>query len=130
MRKKLFIVEDNANILYGLQAKFSVAGFEVAINSGNESEPGIAGKIIAARPDYLILDLILPKADGFKILSALKAPGGLPGLPVFAFTDLGDKESREKGLKLGISHYLIKNELNVDEFVEKVVKIISNLEKK
>jgi DNA-binding response OmpR family regulator len=129
MRKKLFIVEDDANILYALQAKFSVAGFEVAVSPGNESESEIAGKITAARPDYLVLDLILPKADGFKILSAIKAPGGLPGLPVFAFTDLNDSESREKGLKLGVSHYLIKNELNTDEFVEKVVKIISNLEK-
>lgn len=130
MAKKIFIIEDDANILFSLQAKFSVAGLEVITHQGNESEEIILERVKAHSPDYLVLDLILPRAHGFNIISQLKSSRGLSSLPVFVFTNLSDSESREKALATGANYYSLKSELNNDEFVEKVRKTIINFERK
>lgn len=129
MPKKIFIIEDDVNILYSLQAKLRVDGHQVITSMGNETDEIVLEKIKSHSPDYLILDLILPVSDGFNILRLLKSSWGLPHLPVFIFTSLGDSESREKVDKLGASHYLLKSELNIDEALEKINKILANKEK-
>jgi len=129
MPKRIFLIEDDANTLFSLQAKFRVAGFEVAVHPGNETEEIIIEKIKFHSPDYLVLDLILPRADGLKILYLLKSSRELSSLPVFVFTNSSDRQSKEKGASLGVNYYLLKSELNTDQFVEKARKIMANLEK-
>ncbi|MFA6171719.1 MAG: response regulator [Patescibacteria group bacterium] len=129
MPKKIFIVEDDANMLFSLQAKLRVAGFEVIISQGDETEERVVEKVKSFLPDYLILDLVLPQTEGFKILSLLKSSRGLPNLPVFVFTNLSDSESREKAARLGAVQFINKNEFNIDDFIEKIKKIVSNFEK-
>lgn len=126
--KKILIIEDEANLLYGLQAKFKMAGFEVIIDEGvNKTE--VMEKITILRPDYIILDIILPRVDGFDLLGQMKADPAISMIPVFIFTNLSDADSRRRGEGLGADFYLIKNELNLDEFVAKFEKIINNKEK-
>jgi len=129
MKKKTLIIEDDANILYSLQAKFSLAGVEVQTNSGNTDIPELIDGLKKTRPDFIILDLILPKVDGFEILKAIKKDESLVNLPVFVFTSLSDQDSKSRGLKLGVKHYFAKSDFNVDEFVNKVLKIIDNKNK-
>lgn len=129
MNKKILIIEDDANLLYGLQAKFSLAGFNVEINSGNVEITEIMSDIKKFKPDYIILDLLLPKVDGFDILNKLKADKETADLPVFIFTNLSDKDSKEKGVNLNVAHYFIKGDFSIDDFVEKIMKIIKNKEK-
>ena len=50
-------------------------------------------------------------------------------LPVFVFTSLSDQDSKSRGLELGVNHYFAKSDFNVDEFVNKVLKIIDNKNK-
>ncbi len=126
MSKKLFIIENDANILYGLRAKFSVGGFQVEIDTGAGAVEEILSKIKIFNPDFIILDLILLKVDGFSILSGLKAENGVAGTPVFVFTSLSDEDSRERGNNLGADYYFIKNDFSIDEFAEKIKKIIFN----
>ncbi|MDP2708434.1 MAG: response regulator [bacterium] len=128
MGKKILIVEDDANLLYGLQAKLRVAGFEVMTDEGAD-QPEVLEKIKALKPDYIILDLILPRLDGFELLSEIKSEQEISKIPVFIFTNLSDSDSRQKGKNLGADFYLIKTDFNLDEFVEKFKKIIGNLEK-
>ena len=129
MPKKLFIIEDDVNILYGLRAKFSVGGFQVETDAGTGTIEEILRKIKGFNPDFIILDLILPKVDGFAVLSGLKADRDIAGALVFIFTNLSDKDSRIKGENLGADYYFIKNDFAIDEFVEKVEKIIRNRNK-
>lgn len=129
MSKKIFIVEDDANILFGLQAKFSIEGLQTATNSGNIPANDIVNEIIKFKPDYIIQDLILPKVDGFDIIKALQENDNTKSIPVFVFTSLSDSDSKNRGMDLGVKHYFIKDDFNIDSFVEKVVKIISNRDK-
>lgn len=126
--KKIFIIEDDANLLYGLQAKFRVEGFEVIADAGADKTEAME-KIKILKPDYIILDIILPKINGFTILAEIKADPVISKIPIFIFTNLSDSDSRQKGAELGADFYLIKTELNLDEFVAKFKKIIDNKEK-
>ncbi|MFH1582755.1 MAG: response regulator [Candidatus Falkowbacteria bacterium] len=126
--QKILIIEDDANLLYGLQAKFRVADFGVITDEGADKTEAME-KIKVLKPDYIILDIILPKIDGFKMLAEIKADPAISKIPVFIFTNLSDLDSRQKGKELGADFYLIKTELNLDEFVTKFKKITSNLEK-
>jgi len=126
--KKILMVEDEANLLYGLQAKFRVAGYDVITDQGDDKKI-LLEKIKIQKPDYIILDIILPRVDGFELLAEVKADPALALIPVFIFTNLSDADSQRRGKELGADFYLIKAELNLDEFVEKFQKIIANREK-
>lgn len=126
MPQKLFIIEDDANILYGLRAKFSVGGFQVEIDEGAGTVEEVLSKIKDFNPDFIILDLILPKVDGFSVLSGIKAENEITGTPVLVFTNLSDDDSRERSENLGADYYFIKNDFILDEFAEKVGRIIDN----
>ncbi|MDP2736551.1 MAG: response regulator [bacterium] len=128
MGKKILIIEDDANLLYGLQAKFRVEGFEVIVDEGANRTEAME-KIKILKPNYIILDIILPKINGFNMLAEIKADPAISKIPVFIFTNLSDNDSRKKGKELGADFYLIKTDLNLDEFVAKFKKIIGNLEK-
>lgn len=129
MNKKILIIEDDANILYALQAKFRVEGFDVEINSGDVSLEELMNDIRNYRPDYMVLDLILPKLDGFKVACKIQEDDETKGIKIFVFTNLTDNDSRQAGSKAGIDYYLLKTELGTDELVAKVKKIIQNKQK-
>jgi len=129
MNKKILVIEDDSNILAGLQAKFRVEGMEVLVNNGTETIEEIIERINKEKPNYIILDLMLPKIDGFELLRDIKSGGHGAKIPIFIFTNLTDKDSKEKCDTLGANYYFIKSDFNFDEFLEKIKKIISNLEK-
>lgn len=126
--KKILIIEDEANLLYGLQAKFRVAGFEVITDEGADKNAAME-KMKTFKPDYIILDIILPRVDGFNLLAEIKAEPATSLTPVFVFTNLSDAESKRRGQDLGADFYLLKTDFNLDEFVVKFKKIIDNKEK-
>ena len=127
--KKIFILEDDVNILYGLEAQFSADEFAVESSEGEEGLEELLDNIRAFSPDYLILDLILPKLDGFEVVKKIKEDDELSDLQIFIFTDLSDEDSKNRSLELGADYYFIKEDFDTYEFAEKVKKIISNQKK-
>jgi len=129
MIKKIHIIEDNVNILGGLQAKFSSLGMEVSISDGSGDIEHIMRAIIKIKPHYIILDLILPLVEGLEILQSIKANENIHSIPVFVFSDFSENDLKNKCLNLGADYYFVKNEFNLDQFVDKVIRIINNREK-
>ena len=128
-KKKFFIVEDDAIILFGLRAKLCAEGMEVETSNGTEENGELLKKIKNFSPDYVILDLILPKADGLQLLSLLKEQEETSHIPVFIFSSMNDKDTQEQCEKLGAKKYFNKGEYNIDEFIDKVGNIILNYER-
>ena len=126
MPKKIYIVEDDANLLYSLQAKFSAEGFQVRTDTGNGHVLEIINRMKMSLPDFVILDLILPNFDGFDLLGAIKKDKETKNIPVFVFTSLSDQDSKSRGLNLGADYYFVKDDFSIDGFVNKVKKIIEN----
>lgn len=127
--QKIFILEDDVNILYGLESQLSAADFVVESSEGEEDIEELLDNIRKFAPDYLILDLILPKLDGFDVIKRIKADDELSDLKIFIFTDLSDEDSKRRSLDIGAEYYFIKEEFDTYEFAEKVRKIITNQEK-
>lgn len=122
------MIEDDVNLLYGLQAKFRMEGFEIITDEGL-AENDVLEKVTVSRPDYVVLDVILPKINGLDLLKKIKAKPEISRIPIFIFTNLSDNDSRQQALDLGADFYLVKTDFNLDEFVAKFKKIIANQEK-
>lgn len=127
--KKIFIVEDDANLLYNLESHFSLDQFIVESSQGDEEFEELIDRIKGFMPDYVILDLILPKIDGFEVIKRMKDESELMDVPIFIFTDLSDEDSKARSLQMGAEYYFIKEEFDTYQFAEKVKKIIENQEK-
>ena len=126
--KKILLVEDDANLLYGLQAKLRIEGFEIIIDQGLDKND-ILEKIMTRKPDYIILDITLPKLNGFDVLKEVKAKPEISRIKIFIFTNLSDDDSRQQAIKFGADFYLLKTDFKLDEFVAKFKTIIANQEK-
>ena len=129
MDKKIFIIEDDANILYSLEANFSAEGLDTQTSEGEEELDEILENIRDFEPDYLILDVILPKLDGFEIIKKIKEDDELSDLPIFVFSDISDEDSRSRSLEIGADYFFPKDEFDTYEFTEKVKKIMANSER-
>ncbi len=127
--KKIFIIEDDANLLYGLEAQFASAGFEVEVSEAEEEMEELLSLMQEFEPDYIVLDLILPKIDGFELLKKIKEDSELGDKEIFIFTDLSNEDSRQRSLEMGADYVFFKEDFDTFSFAEKVVKIIKNQEK-
>lgn len=128
--KKIFIIEDDVNLLYGLEAQFNNAGFRVEINEADNDDDEIINHLRKFKPDYIILDLILPKVEGFELLQRIKADDELGEKEIFIFTDLSHEDSRERSLEMGADYVFFKEDFDTFSFAEKVIKIIKNKNKR
>ncbi|MBD3248093.1 response regulator [Candidatus Falkowbacteria bacterium] len=128
MDKNIFIVEDDANLSSGLAAQFSMAGFKVETSHNEEEIEDLVGSIKKFNTDVIVIDLILPKLDGFEIIKAIRSDDELSDLYIFVFTDVSDEDSKARGLKLGANQYFIRQDFSVPEFADKVKRILENKE--
>ena len=98
-------------------------GFKVSI--AENGEKGLAD-IKKKLPDIVLLDILLPKLDGFAVLERLKAdPGPAAKIPVILLTNLGQRDDVDKGLSQGAADYLIKAHFKPSEVVAKVRKVLN-----
>ncbi|MFA5753780.1 MAG: response regulator, partial [Patescibacteria group bacterium] len=127
--KRIFIIEDDANLLYGLESEFTAGELEVETSEGDEEPDELMSRLRDFAPDYIVLDLILPKVDGFEIIKKIKSDEELSDKQIFIFTDLSDEDSRQRSLQLGADYVFFKEEFDTFQFAEKVKKIVANQEK-
>ncbi|MFA4998505.1 MAG: response regulator [Candidatus Paceibacterota bacterium] len=118
--KKILIVEDDKFLRELISRKLLSEGYNIV--EAVDGEEGIR-KVKEEKPDLILLDLILPGADGFEVLTKTKADPSVSSVPVIILSNLGQKEDVERGLKLGAVDYLIKAHFTPGEIVEKI-KII------
>jgi len=116
-KPKILLIEDDHFLSKIYQNRLTSEGFEVTI--ALEGEDGLA-KIKSLAPDLILLDLVLPKKDGFEILSEMKMDQRLKKIPVIILSNLGQESDIEKGKALGAIDYLIKTDLPMDEVVKKI----------
>jgi DNA-binding response OmpR family regulator len=126
MSKKIFIIEDDENILYGLQDHFTSDGYEVEISTAVEDIDELVSRLKKVKPDYIILDLLLPKIDGLEIVKKIRNDEETADIQVLIFTDLSEEDGKTRSIGLGINHYFLKSEMDISEFAEKVEHIIES----
>lgn len=97
--------------------KFSMEGF--AVEKGHDGVDALE-KVKVMKPDIILLDIIMPKLDGFSVLKELKTDPNLKNVPVILLTNLGQDDDVKKGKKLGADDYFVKANHSPQEIVEKV----------
>jgi DNA-binding response OmpR family regulator len=122
-RKKILLIEDDPFIseMYALKFKQEY-DFDVA----SDGAMGLQ-KLAENKPDLVLLDIIMPKMDGFEVLQKMKTDPNLASIPVVLLTNLGRKEDEKKGLQMGAIDYIVKAHFTPSEVVEKVKQILNQL---
>ena len=120
--KKVIIVEDEVALSKALQASLveNNIGF-LAAYDGKEA----LDMINSQKPDVILLDIMLPKMDGFSLLEILKGQPETKDIPVIILSNLGQEEDIEKGKQLGAVDYVVKARIDLENFVAKVKKYLS-----
>ncbi|MGB9680813.1 MAG: response regulator [Minisyncoccia bacterium] len=117
MSKKILFIEDEFSLQKTLSQMLQTNGYTVI-----SSLEGKGGVNLAKRekPDLIILDLILPKMNGFEVLEELKKDEETKDIPVIVLTNLEDNQSIEKVLSYNVLHYFVKSNFTPHEIVEKI----------
>lgn len=118
---KIIIIEDDHFFQNFYSIKLKEQGYEVEIAS--DGQEGI-DKIKTFMPDLILLDLIMPVKDGFKVLEELKADQSLSKFPVIVFSTLGQESDIKKAISLGARAYINKSFFDFDKFLKTVVSYL------
>lgn len=120
-KAKILLIEDDKMLCEMYSAKFGREGYEVHKADNGSDGVKIAQEI---KPDIILLDIIMPKMDGFAALKELRKKEETKTVPVILLTNLGQDKDIEKGKKLGADDYFIKANHTPAEIVEKVREMI------
>lgn len=115
----MLIVEDDTDILTGLEEYFELEGYEV--ETARDGESGLQKIKNEEEWDVVLLDVMLPEKDGFEVLEEAQEIGF--GAPILMITARGEQESKLKGFGLGADDYITKP-FNVEELAARVKAIL------
>ena len=120
---KILFIEDEISLQTTLGGALKEAGFE--IENAYDGEAGLKAAQ-TSKPDLILLDLILPKMDGFQVLRDLKSGAGTKDIPVIVLTNLESADDVGKVIALGATTYLVKSNYELGDIVEKIKEILKN----
>ena len=123
---KILLVEDDTFLVEMYTTKFELEGFEVV-----SAEDGKRGLELAKKenPDVILLDILMPKMDGFEVLDELKKEAVTKDIPVILLTNLGQQDDIKKGFEKGAVGYLVKAHFMPSEVVDKIKGILEESKK-
>jgi two-component system, OmpR family, alkaline phosphatase synthesis response regulator PhoP len=120
MGERILIADDEPNIVVSLEYLMKREGFEVAVASDGEAA---LNAVASLRPDLILLDIMLPKKDGFEVCQQLRANPEWRGVKVVMLTAKGRDTEVTKGLALGADAYVTKP-FSTKDLVAQVRKLL------
>jgi len=118
----ILLVEDERNLQRTLSDLLEDEGHEV-VSAMNGKEGLVEAK--EEQPDLILLDLILPKLHGFKVLKKLKNTEKTKDIPVIILTNLEGTDDVQKALEMGVTTYLVKSDYELSEVLNKVEETLN-----
>jgi len=119
--KKILIIEDEKTLARALGFKLTYSGFE--IKTVFNGEEGVA-ILRQEKFDLVLLDLIMPKMDGFMVLATMKTEK--IKVPVMILTNLSQEDDIKRTKEYGVKEYIIKSNTPIAVIVEQVTKFLNN----
>lgn len=120
MAKSILLVDDEPNIVLSLEFLMKRAGY--AVRTATDGDAALVA-ITEDRPDLILLDVNMPKRDGFEICQLIRSNPGWKDIPIIMLTAKGRDVEREKGLAMGADDYVTKP-FATQEVVKKVEAIL------
>ncbi len=104
-QRRILVVDDDDHTRVLLKDLCETAGYAVSVaEDGNQAWDQIA----TDAPDLVLLDLMMPRRDGFSVLKAVREKDGLKDLPIIILTAMGDMDGKIRGMELGADDYVTK----------------------
>jgi len=119
--KKILFVEDEQTLQKALKEVLEKEGYNVLPASNGEEGLSSAKE---QKPNLILLDLILPKMDGFEVLKNLKADNKCKDIPVIVLTNLEGSSDVGRAIELGATTYLVKAQYSLEEVTKKIKEVI------
>lgn len=119
-KKKIVVIEDEKDIAGNIQARLEMEGFQVIL--AHDGKSGFE-RVKFDRPDLVILDVMLPIADGYEVCSLIRADDKTKTIPVLMLTALPHIEDAEKAFAVGATDFLNKPYTN-ERLIQKVKKCL------
>lgn len=120
--KKIVIIEDDKILLKSLKAGLANKKFKIFPATDGESGLELIKREI---PDLVLLDLLMPKMNGFDVLKILSQDKKLNHIPVIILSNLGENEDIQKGLELGAIDYYKKASTDLKQLTKKISNILT-----
>ncbi|MBU1164744.1 response regulator [Patescibacteria group bacterium] len=120
-KTKILVIEDDKSLVNILKQAFDSKEFEIIL--AVDAKVGLE-KVKSAKPDLVILDILLPGESGFEVLDNIKKDEETKDTPVMILSNLGQDREIKTGLSMGAEDYMVKADFTIDEVVEKVKKLL------
>lgn len=120
--KKILIIEDEKLLAEMYRDRFTQEGYKVSLAFTSEEGIGLARK---EKPDFILLDILLPKENGVGFLKRLKQEPDISSIPVAAFSNYDDPHTRKEAESFGIKAYLLKTDFTPQDLVKKIKGYLS-----
>ncbi len=114
--KKILIVDDEVDLVETVRFPLEMEGFNVLVSYNGEDALNQARK---EKPDLILLDLMLPKLDGYKVCRLLKFDERYKNIPILMLTAKTQEKDKALGMETGANDYITKP-FDLDRLVEKV----------
>lgn len=105
MAKKVLIIDDEPELVKAIEVRLKNSGYEVEI-----AYDGLVGidKVKEVKPDLILLDIIMPKMDGYEVCKRLKANSETEGIPIIIFTASQQRDLEKKCRAVGVGYFVMK----------------------
>lgn len=120
-KKRILVIEDEKDMLYGLTLQLEAKGYEVI--SAGDGMDGL-NKARAKNPDLIILDVMLPKLDGYKVCRMLKFDDKHKDIPIILFTARAQDSDKKTGQDVCADAYITKP-FEPKELLDKIHELVS-----
>jgi DNA-binding response OmpR family regulator len=122
---KILIIEDERLLGEMYKDKFNEEGFETSlVLSAEEALDWLKKCPPEKKPDLILLDILLPKANGISFLKKARENDHISDIPVVAFSNYDEPNTKKEAFELGVKAYLIKTQYTPTELLEEVRKFL------
>jgi len=115
--KHILIVEDEEFLIRALKDNLELEGYTVDVAMNGEEA---IKQIQKSQPKLILLDILMPKQDGFYVLEQVKKNPQWKLIPIIVLSNLGGDDDIKKALEMGADDYFVKSQHPIEEVLEKV----------
>src|SRR3972149_409714 len=119
--KKILVVDDEVDLVRTIRFALETEGYHVLVSHNGEDALNLARK---ENPDLMLLDIMLPKLDGYKVCRLLKFDERYKHIPILMLTAKTQEKDKATGLQTGANEYITKP-FDIDELMKKVKVYLS-----
>lgn len=119
MAVKVLVVEDDSFLIKAYVAKLTSAGFDLQTASDGEEALTV---LKTFKPQVILMDLVMPRKDGFATLEEIKKQDDLKDIPVIVTSNLAQQEALDRAKALGAADFVTKSDLSMEDLVKRINK--------